>query len=434
MSFLRRFLKPSMPRADGAAVWGHVPANPHRSGPHVRDLDAPGPEAWGASQALPGVAPSALPGAPSPSPARESVGAPPSSPARELAGAPPGSSPARDEAGAPPSSSAAPGGGTLAAAAPPVDLPLARETDRRREPTRDTREIWAVGGGKGGIGKSLITSNLGISLARAGRRVVLVDADLGGANLHTCLGIPEPRVTLTDFVSRRVRGIEDILIRTGVPNLSLISGAHDFLSAANLNFVQKTMLLRRIAELDADVVILDLGAGTTYNTLDFFLLAQKGIVVAIPEPTSIENCYRFIKSAFYRRLRRVVANAAVKRLIESAMDQKNALGIRTPSDLLTRIMQMDTQIGDVIQRQIGEFRPKIIMNQARTRADVEIGEHMRSACRKYFGIEVEYLGAIDYDDVVWQSVRRREPLLLRHPGSVSARSVERIALRLMQGA
>lgn len=313
----------------------------------------------------------------------------------------------------------------------PPRLPGSRD---HRASLAATREIWAVGGGKGGIGKSLITSNLGISIARAGRRVVLIDADLGGANLHTCLGIPEPRVTLTDFVARRVRGIEDILIRTGVPNLSLISGAHDFLSAANLNFVQKTMLLRRIADLDADVVILDLGAGTTYNTLDFFLLAQKGIVVAVPEPTSIENCYRFIKSAFYRRLRRVVASGSVKRLIEAAMDQKNALGIRTPSDLLERLAQMDATIGDQIRGEVSRFRPRIIMNQARTRADVEIGEHMRSACWKYFGIQVEYLGAIDYDDVVWQSVRRREPLLLKHPGSVSARSVERIAARLLQGS
>lgn len=389
MSFLRRFLKPSTPRADGAAPWGRLPASPPRSTPYARGLDPVEPDVDGEGDVA-------------------------------------------TEASVRP---AAPDSGARAEATPTtIESPQANAPTWRREPTRNTKEIWAVGGGKGGIGKSLITSNLGISLARAGLRVVLVDADLGGANLHTCLGIPEPKVTLTDFVSRRVRGIEDIVIRTGVPNLSLISGAHDFLSAANLNFVQKTMLLRRIADLDADVVILDLGAGTAYNTLDFFLLAQKGIVVAVPEPTSIENCYRFIKSAFYRRLRRVVANAQVKRLIESAMDQKNALGIRTPNDLLTRIMEMDTQIGEVIQRQIGEFRPKIIMNQARTRADVEIGEHMRSACRKYFGIEVEYLGAIDYDDVVWQSVRRREPLLLRHPGSLSARSVERIAARLMQGA
>ncbi|HWP34557.1 MAG TPA: P-loop NTPase, partial [Thermodesulfobacteriota bacterium] len=297
------------------------------------------------------------------------------------------------------------------------------------------REIWAVGGGKGGIGKSLIASSLGICLARWGHKVILVDADLGGANLHTCLGLAEPKLTLSDFVSRRVKAIEDVVTRTGIPNLSLISGAQDFLAAANLNYVQKTMLLRRILDLDADVVLLDLGAGTAYTTLDFFLIAQKGIVVAVPEPTSIENCYRFIKSAFYRRLRRVVSKPAVKRLVEAAMDQKNALGIRTPYDLFERIRQLDPEVGLLLQEEIGRFRPKIIVNQARTRADVEIGEQMRSACRKYFGIQVDYLGAIDYDDTVWQSVRRREPLLTRHPGSTSARSVERIAARLVaQGA
>ena len=75
------------------------------------------------------------------------------------------------------------------------------------------KEIWAVGGGKGGIGKSLITGNIGITLARLKKRVLLVDADLGGANLHTTLGIGVPQMTLSDFLNRRVETIQEVIIR-----------------------------------------------------------------------------------------------------------------------------------------------------------------------------------------------------------------------------
>src|SRR5512136_2782672 len=84
---------------------------------------------------------------------------------------------------------------------------------------RTRRQIWSIGGGKGGIGKSLIAASVGWQLARMGRRVVLVDADLGGANLHTCLGLPPAGRTLADFIQRRVGSIDEILIEAGAPGL-----------------------------------------------------------------------------------------------------------------------------------------------------------------------------------------------------------------------
>src|SRR5262245_29791260 len=90
---------------------------------------------------------------------------------------------------------------------------------------RPRRQVWCLGGGKGGIGKSLLTASLGWQLARMGKRVVLVDADLGGANLHTCLGLNTPEHTLGDFIQRRVEKIEDVVVETGTPGLRLVSGA-----------------------------------------------------------------------------------------------------------------------------------------------------------------------------------------------------------------
>src|SRR5882724_10833048 len=80
------------------------------------------------------------------------------------------------------------------------------------KPKTRARRIIAVGGGKGGIGKSLVSANLGIALAQRGSSVVLVDADLGGANLHSCLGVAQPQVSLSDFVNRNVARLEDVAV------------------------------------------------------------------------------------------------------------------------------------------------------------------------------------------------------------------------------
>src|SRR6185295_7721195 len=206
---------------------------------------------------------------------------------------------------------------------------------------RSRREIWCIGGGKGGIGKSLLTASLGWQVARMGRRVVLMDMDLGGANLHTCLGVPPPVLTLGDFIRRRVANIEDVAVETSQPCLRLISGASDLLLAANITYQQKMRILNKIRSLDVDIVLIDLGAGTSLNILDFFLLADQGILTVVPEPTSIENGYRFIKSALFRRLRRAAQTPPVQEIVDQAFDQKNPLGIKSPLDLLEAVERED---------------------------------------------------------------------------------------------
>src|SRR3989441_12309695 len=92
-------------------------------------------------------------------------------------------------------------------------------------PTRP--QVWAVGGGKGGAGKPLVAASLGIHLSQMGRRVILVDGDLGAPNLHTVLGLDPPALTLSDFVKRRFESIETVVSETGAPRLSLVSGARN---------------------------------------------------------------------------------------------------------------------------------------------------------------------------------------------------------------
>jgi flagellar biosynthesis protein FlhG len=297
--------------------------------------------------------------------------------------------------------------------------------------SQKARHIWALGGGKGGIGKSLIVGGMGIHIAQLGKKVILADTDLGGPNLHTCLGLPLPRITLTDFIKRRVDELKDVVSETGLTNLGLLSGAQEFLAAANPKYTQKLRLLRKIQSLDIDYLILDLGSGTSFNILDFFLLSDNGILTIVPEPTCVENTYRFLKSAFYRRLRSITRFREIKELLNLVLDQRNIKGIRTPRDLIEEIERMDGQIGKTLCQEAFKFRPKLIINQVRTDKDIELGFSVKSICSRYLGIQLDYLGYIYYDDCVWQSVRKKRPLLLEYPDSKASMGIKMITDNLL---
>ena len=302
-----------------------------------------------------------------------------------------------------------------------------------RLPTaRRVRQIWAIGGGKGGVGKSLLSSSLAISLSRTGHKVLAVDLDLGGANLHTTLGVDLPRQTLNDFFSERVSQLSACVSPTSIPNLEFISGAQDSVSIANVPESQKTRFMQAIREVDADYVIFDLGAGTASHTLDFFLASDINLVTLLPEPTSIENGYRFLKSAYFRRLWLNPKLHSMRQWIEIAMDAKNNEGIRSPSDLFRAATRENPDLGAVLKTEIERFRPKLILNQVRTHSDIEIGFSVKTVCKKYFGIEMDYLGYLDYDSAVWQAIRRKRPVMLEFPNSKLVTSIDRLVDYLLK--
>src|SRR5512138_1856327 len=292
-----------------------------------------------------------------------------------------------------------------------------------RSPAR-ARRVISVGGGKGGIGKSLLSANLGIELARRGHKVVLVDADLGGANLHTTLGVDVPKRTLSDFIERRAARIEDVVTPTGIENLGLVSGALDHLDAANPRYAQKMRLLRHVQSLDVDYAFLDLGAGTHSNVLDFFLVSDHGVLVLVPEPTSIENAYGFVKAAFWRRMRNVAQVYGYEPLLRTMLASGT---FRSPVELVQTISERDPDAGTTLMRQLSAFRPRLVVNQVRTPQDATIGTAVVAAWRKYFGLEMDYLGSIDYDDEIWRAIRARRPLLVARPDASAARSFAAIA-------
>lgn len=294
--------------------------------------------------------------------------------------------------------------------------PIARNLSRSSSP-QTKNVIWAIGGGKGGIGKSFLSSSLAISLSRLGKTVTLIDLDLGGANLHTCLGVKIPDASISDFVTGRVSHLTDVAVDTQIQGLQFISGFNDALNIADLQKTDRDCLIGALRSMPTQYVILDLGAGTSENTLDFFLSAEQKIVALTPEPTAIENAYRFIKSSFYRKLRQTESQLGIQALVNAAMDSRNDIGIRSPSDLIQRVRELDPEVGARFASKIQEFNIQLLLNQVRTRDDINLGHSMKSVCRKYFGIDAHYLGYIDHDNAVWQSLRKRRPVLLENPNS-----------------
>ena len=297
---------------------------------------------------------------------------------------------------------------------------------------RPTPVSIPVGGGKGGVGKTFLVANLATALARAGHRVVAVDADLEGANLHTCVGVADPGPSLADFVAGRVDDVASLLVDTPIPNLRIVAATHGHFDHPQPGHSERVRLMRQLRELDADFVLLDLGAGTHPAVLDYFMIGDAGLVVITPEPTSLENAYAFLRAAFYRRLQLAMLSHRVRDAVALAMDERNERGIRTPFDLLREVRALDPVEGARFVDTMRAFRPRLVVNEARTAEDVKLGFSVRSVCRKFFGIEAEYLGYVNHDDAARHSVRARRPVVEAYPRSDAAIYLERVARKLAQ--
>lgn len=291
------------------------------------------------------------------------------------------------------------------------------------------KRIWAVAGGKGGTGKTVITSNLGVGLAILGYKVILIDGDLGGADLHLSFGMPVPKRNLNDFLSGRVPSLNDVLLPTRSANLSLICGGSELIGLANLPYQRKEKIKRHINRLDADVILVDLGAGTAYNTLDFFILSNEGILVCNPEPQAKIDAYAFVKNAVYRRfLQTFGRNTILKELILNfGNNGHRALKIR---DLVNLIAEHAPEYGEEARRLMVEFRPKLIMNKVRKKSQLEDAERFVALVREYLGVQIDYLGHIENDERVIDACENMRPFLLEAPTSKVSLSIYNILFNL----
>lgn len=293
-------------------------------------------------------------------------------------------------------------------------------------------EIWSVAGGKGGTGKTFLVSCLGTLLAKRQNRVTLVDLDLGGANLHSFFGLLGPRRSLTTFFESHSR-LEDLDAPTGVENLSLISGNVESVTSGSIKFSQKLKLLRQMARLEARYLIVDLGAGCHPHTLDMFNAANRMIVVLIPEITSVENVYVFIKNALFRKINGALKVQARRNLVRQSWNDRAALGLNNLKDLIDHLRGQDPGVSEVLDRELAAFRVNIVVNMARDQKDVGLGLSVKSILQKYLGLEATFSGPVSYDDAVWKSLREGRPFMINHVSSPCIRQIEDLTENIIQG-
>ena len=298
------------------------------------------------------------------------------------------------------------------------------------------RTIIAVGGAKGGIGKSVFSANLGVLFSRLGYRTVLVDLDLGGANLHLYLGETSLARSINDFLAQRVFKLEDIMIATKY-GPALIGGDSSQLGAANLHYSLKLKLLRSIKTLDADTIILDLGSGTSFNTIDFFLAADHRLVLTTCDPSSYLTAYSFIVVSLLRTLNRVchgdsnpevVRHAELKRLIEEATLSRNGRRVKTIPQLLERIRTEQPQYLLMIHHLIERFRPYLVVNMVDSSSDATpVVERIRQVAQKMLSVDITYLGALPYQPEIRQSTRDLIPVVAKSPAGPLSRTLATFA-------
>jgi flagellar biosynthesis protein FlhG len=284
--------------------------------------------------------------------------------------------------------------------------------------TRKAGRVVSVGGGKGGVGKSIVAANLAVAFGHVGARVVLLDGDLGAPNQHTLFGINRPGPGLQAFLDREIESLNDGAMETEARNVRLIAGSSQ-VGVANINHGQKTRLLNHIRGIDADVVIIDVGAGTSHNVVDLFDAADLRVIVMTPELTSLQNAYAFLKASAHRAVQAVAIGDDEKARLTAAMARSGETGAL--SRLVETLAKDGGDLSDRVRDVLRHFAAGIVGNSVNTDADVQIFYAMSRMIRDYLSMPANLLASIQFASAIRESVNRRRPLLLdQSSGGIAA--------------
>jgi flagellar biosynthesis protein FlhG len=302
------------------------------------------------------------------------------------------------------------------------------------------RRIIAVGGAKGGIGKSIFSANLAVCLAGRGKKVVAVDLDLGGANLHLYLGETFLKWSINDYLQKRVPTLDEIAVPSRYGPL-LLGGDSSQLGASNIGFSQKLKLVKAIKQMDADYIILDLGGDTSFNVIDFFLMADQRVVLTTCDPASYLEAYSFIKVALCRRLNRLFGaeselrkrkDALLETIIEEFTQSQMGSKARTICELLSEVTEKLPGHVDVLRDAIGRFSPSLLVNRVGNRCNVrQVVKRLQDVSRTVLSVNLSYLGSLPQQAEIEMSARSLVPVMTSHPDSVFARDMKVLAESLI---
>jgi flagellar biosynthesis protein FlhG len=292
--------------------------------------------------------------------------------------------------------------------------------------------ILPVASGKGGVGKTVFTANLGVSLARQGKTVVLVDLDLGGSNLHTCLGIRNRHPGIGNLIQRQERNLSALLVPTQIRRLHFIPGDALLPGTANLSYQQKRKIIRELRQLPADFVLLDLGSGTSYNTVDFYLTSATGIVVITPETTSILNAYSFLKTVLFRVLELTFPRGGRERQIVREFLARRIEGSEASFDALLDLVAREFPSSAAeARRRVRTLSVMVVVNMGDSPADLDIAGRLRSVARRNLDLELDYIGILRTDPAIRRSILERRPAVLTNPECPYSLSLANTARRLV---
>jgi flagellar biosynthesis protein FlhG len=295
------------------------------------------------------------------------------------------------------------------------------------------KTIIAVGGAKGGVGKSALAANLAVGLSLLGQEVVLADLDLGGADVHLYLGVKSLPKTWNDFLDKKVDSIEDIVTPTPYEGLKLIGGDSSRLGSENLPYSQKLKIMRHLREMEGDYLILDLGGNSSYNALDFFLFADHKIVISGTEPASILDSYSFVKVSAYRLLERFFSEH--KSLKDLARKLKNGSGGQSNGfsldSIFEEVRERDESAYHKIREQYDRFCVSLVVNMAENRKDFKIAESMRRVLQEKCFLNVGILGTMPFDKLARRAARSFTPIIVEYPRCQPSKAIHQMLAAIL---
>ena len=295
------------------------------------------------------------------------------------------------------------------------------------------KTIIAVGGAKGGVGKSALAANLAVGLSLLGQEVVLADLDLGGADVHLYLGVKSLPKTWNDFLDKKVDSIEDIMTPTPYEGLKLIGGDSSRLGSENLPYSQKLKIMRHLREMEGDYLILDLGGNSSYNALDFFLFADHKIVISGTEPASILDSYSFVKVSAYRLLERFFSEH--KSLKDLARKLKNGSGGQSNGfsldSIFKEVRERDESAYRKIREQYDRFCVSLVVNMAENRKDFKIAESMRRVLEEKCLLNVGILGTMPFDKLARRAARSFTPIIVEYPRCQPSKAIHQMLAAIL---
>jgi len=267
----------------------------------------------------------------------------------------------------------------------------------------------SFGGGKGGVGKTTVLTSLAVLFSKYGKKVIVMDGDLGGANLHLFFGIKSPKKNLNEFLNGKYSDLKEVVLETSIPNLGLISGASGILKLADPRFSQKQKIIRHLRKLKADYVFVDVGAGSHANVTDFFGLSQKGVIVLTPNPSSFENAYGFLKNLILRKFTILLTgDQKTKKELEIFSDISKS-GVLNINQIVDRIREIENKKGLLLKNFLEDFKPNLVINRVRQNQDIETGKRFAEVVRKYLSVPIAYLGYITEEPAIERAIRQLTP-------------------------